>query len=426
MPASWLLRTTAVWPSGAWGVSLAFPNGVRLIASARGVTIQVQKVTKRYRDKRRRLILAVDAADLTVAAGETLMVAGPSGSGKTSLLRLIAGLEEPTQGQVLLDGRSVTAIRPAARGIFMLFQDALLYPNLSVYDNLAAPLMFRESSWSPWRWRRRREAVRDQVEGIARRFRIDGRLDALPEQLSRGERQRVALGRAILSRPAVLLLDEPLSNLEPELRFRLRLEITALREETGATVIHVTHDPFEAFTLGDRVAVLHRGRLQQVDRPERIYWEPANRFVAGFVGFPPMNFVAGWARAAGDGLWFQALGEGGGGLRLKMPSGLAVADGREIVAGIRPEHVEIVAGIRPEHVEIEAASDGSARRGFEALIRRVEKFGPEGFWHLEVSGVCLVARNGFGRLLPEAGRVRARLEESRVLWFDPESSERIV
>lgn len=361
------------------------------------------------------MISAVDAVDLTVNAGEMLAMVGPSGSGKTSLLRLIAGLEEPTRGQVLLDGTPVSAIHPAKRGIFMLFQDALLYPNLSVYDNLAMPLTLRQPFWKTFgTGRRRREMVRAQVEAIARRFQISERLDALPEQLSRGERQRTALGRAMLSRPEVLLLDEPLSNLEPELRFHLRLEIASLREETGATVIHVTHDPFEAFTLGDRVAVLHRGRLQQIDLPEHIYQEPANRFVAGFFGFPPMNFVSGLAKEAEDGLWFLAPGKPGAGIQLKMPSKLAAAVGHPVVAGIRPEHVNL-----------EALPSGSAQGSIEASILRVEEFGPEAFRHLDISGVGIVARDNVGQNLPKTGRVRVRLDESRILWFDSKSSKRI-
>lgn len=386
----------------------------KILRTQRAVKIQVQKVAKQYRHPRRRTISAVDAVDLTVNAGEMLAIVGPSGSGKTSLLRLIAGLEEPTRGRVLLNGAPVSAIRPAKRGMFMLFQDALLYPNRSVYDNLAMPLTLRQPFWKTWKMgrRRRREMVRAQVEATARRFQISERLDALPEQLSRGERQRTALGRAMLSRPEVLLLDEPLSNLEPELRFHLRLEIVSLREETGATVIHVTHDPFEAFTLGDRVAVLHRGRLQQIDLPERIYNEPANRFVAGFFGFPPMNFVEGEAREAEEGLWFFASGKPG--IRLKMPPNLAAAVGRSVAAGIRPERVKV-----------EALSSGSAPGSWEASIRRVEKFGAAVFLHLDVSGVGIVARGDSGENPPKTERVRVRLDESRVLWFDSESSKRI-
>ena len=378
--------------------------------------IQVQNVTKQYWRPKRRTTSAVDAVDLTVNAGEMLAVVGPSGSGKTSLLRLIAGLEEPTQGQVLLDGTPVSTIQPDKRGMFMLFQDALLYPNLNVYDNLAMPLTLRQPLWKKLRMKRKRqrETIRAQVEAIARRFQISERLDALPAQLSRGERQRTALGRAMLSQPAVLLLDEPLSNLEPELRFHLRFEMASLREETGATVIHVTHDPFEAFTLGDRVAVLHRGRLQQIDLPERIYEEPANRFVAGFFGFPPMNFVEGWAKETEGEIQFLAPGKPEKSIQLKMPFNLAAAVGRPIMAGIRPEHVKV-----------ESLSSSSAQGSFEASTRRVEKFGAEVFRHLDVSGVSIVARDNSSRNLPKTGGVRVRLDESCILWFDSESSERI-
>ncbi|MCS1407746.1 MAG: sn-glycerol-3-phosphate import ATP-binding protein UgpC [Verrucomicrobia subdivision 3 bacterium] len=389
-------------------VSLEFRCFVRLIVGEAMVEIQVQGVTKRYRNERRQMMQAVDAVDLTVARGEMLMVVGPSGSGKTSLLRLIAGLEEPNEGRVLFDGVPVLNIRPAKRGVFMLFQDALLYPNLTVGENLAVPLTIRRTSPG---------TIRERVEAVARRFRVDERLDSLPEQLSRGERQRVALGRAILSESSVLLLDEPLVNLEPEIRFRLRIEIASLREEVGSTVVYVTHDPFEAFTLGDRVAVLNHGRLQQVDRPDEVYRKPANQFVAGFVGFPPMNRILGEVRSTHEGFCFVSAAETGGcgGIRLNLPNDLWSSPPQMVVMGVRPEDVSI---------ELAAKENGSM--GMEATVSRIERYGADAYWHLNVAGVSLIAQSRSQELASRGAQVWLTFDKSQALWFDPRTSERLA
>lgn len=217
---------------------------------------------------------------LTVRDGEYLVLVGPSGSGKTTLLRLIAGLEKPDSGRLIIAGRDQHGVDPADRGVALVFQSHALYPHLTARENLALPLRLRKVA--------AREVV-TRVAETARSLGIDPLLDRLPEQLSGGERQRVALGRAVIGRPQILLLDEPLSDLDPGLRSQLRGELRRLASAHRLTVVHVTHDPREAMSLGDRLAVLRHGHLEQCDTPAVLYQKPASKFVARFLGDPPMN-----------------------------------------------------------------------------------------------------------------------------------------
>ena len=219
---------------------------------------------------------------LEVADGELLALVGPSGCGKSTVLRLLAGLETPTRGTIRIGGADVSALPPQARNVAMVFQDYALYPHLSVRENLAFPLRMRRA---PAAERERR------VARVAELLSLSALLDRAPRQLSGGERQRVAMGRALVREPAAFLLDEPLSNLDATLRVQVRAEIAELRRRAPTTMLYVTHDQVEALTLGDRVAVLERGCLQQVATPAELYERPANRFVAGFIGSPPMNFA---------------------------------------------------------------------------------------------------------------------------------------
>ena len=360
--------------------------------NAEPVRVEVRGLVRAYRSARGREVRALDGVDLEVPAGTPLCVAGASGSGKTTLLRLIAGLEDPDGGEVLLDGTPVGRIPPARRRISLLFQDAALYPDLPVYDNLAVCLSLR---------RRRAAPLRARVEAMAERCGIAHRLDALPDRLSRGERQRVALGRALLSRPALLLLDEPLSSLDPELRFFLRLEIAALQRSTGATMVHVTHDPFEAFTLGERVAVLHQGRLLQQDTPEGIRLRPADRHVAAFSRFPPMNFVPGYR----EGESWVASARPALRLSLRPP----VPDGAMVTAGIPPEAVEVFHGAG----------------GIEATLARLESFDGRTIFYADIGDLRLVGQ-GEASPLPNCGsRIRVGIGTGEVLWFDAGTSRRI-
>jgi multiple sugar transport system ATP-binding protein len=229
-------------------------------------------------------VQAVDGVDLSTKEGEFLVLLGPSGCGKTTLLRMIAGLEKPTTGEVLIAGEVVNDLPPRARKIAMVFQSYALYPHMTVYKNIAFPLKAQGTGT---------EAIRRKVEWAANLFGIELLLHRKPRQLSGGERQRVALARAVVREPSVFLLDEPLSNLDAKLRASARDELQQFQRRIGTTTIYVTHDQIEAMGLGDRIAVMHRGKVRQIGTPQEVYDEPADTFVAGFLGSPPMNLVEG-------------------------------------------------------------------------------------------------------------------------------------
>lgn len=233
---------------------------------------------KKYFDR----VRAVDGVDLEIRDGEFLALLGPSGSGKTTLMRLIAGLEKPTEGQIIIDGEVVNEVPPRSRGIAMVFQSYALYPHKTVFKNIAFPLVVEGL---------KKQEIRKKVEWAAGLLHIGHLLDRLPSQISGGERQRVAIARALVRRPRVLLMDEPLSNLDAKVRHTAREELKLFQRGIGVTAIYVTHDQTEAMGLGDRIAIMNEGRIRQVGTPDEIYNEPADTFVAGFVGIPPMNFI---------------------------------------------------------------------------------------------------------------------------------------
>jgi ABC-type sugar transport system ATPase subunit len=275
---------------------------------------------------------------LDVADGELLALVGPSGCGKSTVLRLLAGLETPTRGTIRIGGRDVSALPPQERNVAMVFQDYALYPHLSVRENLDFPLRMRGLA------KTERTA---RVARVAELLSLSALLERAPRQLSGGERQRVAMGRALVREPAAFLLDEPLSNLDAKLRVQLRAEIAELRRRAPTTMLYVTHDQVEALTLGDRVAVLERGCLQQLATPHELYQRPANRFVAGFIGSPPMNFLPA---------------------RL-LPGARA---GAEAVAGVRPESVTL--------------APPDAAGSLAATVETVEVLGHETLVHLQLAG----------------------------------------
>lgn len=240
-------------------------------------TVETRKVTKQFEGH-----LAVDAVDLLVKEGEFLVLLGPSGCGKTTLLRMLAGLEQPTSGDIVIADRVVTHLPPRARNIAMVFQSYALYPHLSVFRNIAFPLHAMGME---------KEEIRKKVEWAASMFGIERLLDRKPRQLSGGERQRVALARAVVREPVVFLLDEPLSNLDAKLRTSARDELQQFQRRLGTTTIYVTHDQVEAMGLGDRIAVLNQGRVHQIGTPSEVYDDPADTFVATFIGSPPMNLI---------------------------------------------------------------------------------------------------------------------------------------
>jgi multiple sugar transport system ATP-binding protein len=265
---------------------------------------------------------AVVDLSLDVADGEFLVLVGPSGCGKSTILRMLAGLEPLTAGTISIDGRVVNRLPPKDRDIAMVFQHYALYPHMTVYKNMAFALRMRGTPAAD---------IDRIVRRTAAQLGITELLDRRPRALSGGQQQRVALGRAIVRRPRCYLLDEPLSNLDAALRLQMRTEIKALHQRLATTTIYVTHDQEEAMTLGDRMVVLLEGRVQQIGPPLEVYHRPANRFVASFVGSPPMNLIAGRVEAQGERLWF----DDGSGLRVALPPGCPAS--AEVVLGVRPQ-----------------------------------------------------------------------------------------
>jgi multiple sugar transport system ATP-binding protein len=286
---------------------------------------------------------AVRDLSLKIADGELVVLVGPSGCGKTTTLRLIAGLEEATSGTICIGGRVVSDRPPRERDVAMVFQRPALYPHLTVRENLAFGLRLQSPPWPFGNGvaGREREQLPERVDRAARMLKLDDVLDRLPHELSGGQQQRVALGRAIVRKPAVFLLDEPLSNLDARLRTEMRRELHLLHRRLQATMIYVTHDQVEALTLGDRVVVLCQGVAEQVDNPLALYERPCNRFVAGFIGWPSMNFLDGeFVLQGGRGLFAVA------GVRLPVPPELTRAwqpfAGRPLTLGIRPNAVRVL------------------------------------------------------------------------------------
>jgi multiple sugar transport system ATP-binding protein len=341
--------------------------------------VGLEHLTKVFCGPKGEQVLAADDISLTIEDHESFVLVGPSACGKTTTLRLIAGLEDPTSGAITFDGQAVNTRAPKDRGVAMVFQQPALYPHLSVYENLAFGLRLRRCP--------KPEADR-RVREVAGLLGLTGVLDRQPMALSGGERQRVAVGRAIVRRPKVFLFDEPLSNLDPPAQARLRAELSRLHHRLGSTVIYATHDQAEAMTLGDRVAVMNEGRIVQVDEPLNLYRHPANLFVAGFVGSPPMNLFRGTVVARGDSLFL--LAETGCSLERADPLTLRLDDDMAArLAGCAAKSV--VLGLRPEHLHV-SDSDVTPERTVEAAIESVQPMGPETYLHLAGAGHSFVAR----------------------------------
>ncbi len=324
----------------------------------------------------------VDGLELSIADGELFVLVGPSGCGKSTVLRLVAGLEAPTRGEVWIGDDEVTGRPPQARDVAMVFQDYALYPHKTVRQNLGFGLRMRGVEAG---------LIERRVREVAALLGLEDLLDRKPRQLSGGQRQRVALGRAIARQARAYLLDEPLSNLDAKLRVQTRTELAGLQRRLGATMLYLTHDQEEAMTLGDRVGVMHRGRLEQVGPPLEVYQRPASLFVASFVGSPEMSFLEGRGEAG------MVRGPG-----FSVPA--AVAAGRAVVVGIRPHDVEVVP---------EAEADAVA------LVEVVEPLGAVLLCHLGVQGQRLRLVTGAEASIREGERLGVRLRRDRVHLFEP-------
>ena len=334
-------------------------------------------------------IQALHHVDLDVVDGELLVLLGPSGAGKTSVLRCIAGLDDPTTGEVVIGERLVTNVPPAERDVAMVFQSHALYPHLTVRENIAFPLEMRGVSASQ---------MTRRVAEAAERVGITAQLERYPAQLSEGERQRAALGRAIVRGAQAFLLDEPLSRLDARLRIELRAELLALHRALGATMIYATSDQTEAMTMGDRIAVLHEGRLRQVGTPADVYQRPADVWSARIVGTPGMNVLQGRGRARGAGESGRVIEVGS----LAVPVELSTYEG------------EIQLGVRPEHVGLCAVDQGVGN----ADVLVVEPLGSETLVHLNAGGQPLVARLAGFADVRVGTRVGVKLDRRRLYLFD--------
>ncbi|MEQ1900230.1 MAG: sn-glycerol-3-phosphate ABC transporter ATP-binding protein UgpC [Devosia sp.] len=269
----------------------------------------------------------IKGINLDVADGEFVVFVGPSGCGKSTLLRMIAGLEDVSAGEIIIGGKRVNDLPPVKRGIAMVFQSYALYPHMTVFENIAFPLRVE---------RRPNAEVKERVGRAAKVLQLDARLEQRPGTLSGGQRQRVAIGRAIVREPEIFLFDEPLSNLDAALRSEMRIELMSLHQKLGSTMIYVTHDQVEAMTMADKIVVMNAGRIEQVGSPLELYHKPDNRFVAGFIGSPTMNFIAGTCTSAANGQMTVDLGVLGL-LNLKREAGNYL--GKPVTIGVRPEHM---------------------------------------------------------------------------------------
>jgi len=331
--------------------------------------ITFDNVSKTYGDG----FLAVSDLNLDVEDGEFVVFVGPSGCGKTTALRMIAGLEEVSEGDIRIGDRVVNNLPPGKRDVAMVFQNYALYPHMTVAENIGFALKLRKV---PKAEARKRIAETAEIIGLT------DHLDRKPRQLSGGQRQRVAMGRAIVREPQVFLMDEPLSNLDAKLRVQMRAEILRIQRQLSVTTVYVTHDQVEAMTMGDRVAVLRRGVLQQFDAPQRLYEQPANLFVASFIGSPAMNMLEAKLERDGDGLVCRV-----GSATLKLPA--SVLSARPALAGYAGRSIAV--GIRPEALDHAGRMNGDDGDRLRGIVRVVEALGPEQLAHVEVEAKPVLA-----------------------------------
>jgi len=347
-------------------------------------------------------VKAVVGLNLTIDDGEFVALLGPSGCGKTTTLLMIAGIYKPTKGYIYFDDVIVNDLPPKDRNIGMVFQSYALYPHMTVFDNIAFPLKLRKEP---------KQEIRKKVREVAELLQISELLDRKPGQLSGGQQQRVALARALVKEPNLFLMDEPLSNLDAKLRVTMRAELKRLQKQLGITTIYVTHDQVEAMTMADRIAILNKGILQQVGRPEELYDKPANLFVAGFIGSPPMNFVECSLNQKGDDYFLE-----GEGINLKV--------NREIGKIIVSSGVsELILGVRPEDLEIGRAPDTQSITG-EVYV--LEPLGRDVIVNVKVGNNMLKVLAPQGFKASPGEKVALKLKMERMHIFDKRSGKAIV
>ena len=347
---------------------------------------------------------------LDIQSGEFLVLVGPSGCGKSTLLNLVAGLETATRGEIFIDDKMVNHVSPKDRDIAMVFQTYALYPNMSVRKNISFGLEMRKVP---------KAEIEEIVGKVAGILQIEELLDRKPAQLSGGQRQRVAMGRALARNPSIFLFDEPLSNLDAKLRVEMRTEIKLLHQRLGVTTVYVTHDQVEAMTLADRIAIMKDGTIQQFDTPRNVYKDPANLFVAGFIGSPSMNFIPTRVEQMGDAYGVVLNVEGGQSQTLAVPlwnGDLRKWEGREVLLGIRPEHISD---------SLRDLEDESQVNELNCRVTVVEPAGADTMVFVNINGIevtCRVHPDSAGN---PGETMKLVTDMSRVFYFDPETGERI-
>jgi multiple sugar transport system ATP-binding protein len=377
---------------------------IDLMGGEKMANVKLKDITKRFEGG----VTAVSDFSLDVEDKEFIILVGPSGCGKTTTLRMIAGLEEITEGEIYIEDKLVNDVQPKDRDIAMVFQNYALYPHMTVFDNMAFGLKLRKTP---------KTEIKRRVYEAAKILEIEHLLDRKPKALSGGQRQRVALGRAIVRNPKVFLMDEPLSNLDAKLRVQMRIEISKLHQRLQTTFIYVTHDQTEAMTMGTRIVVMRDGFIQQVDTPQALYERPQNLFVAGFIGSPQMNFIDVTVEKRDDGVYLVF-----GNHSIKMPEGKAkklIAEdyiGKEVIMGIRPEN------IHDEDIYVETLRDSLV----DAKVEVVEMLGSETLLYLFADEISMTARVN-PRTTARAGDIiKVALEPNKIHIFDRDTEKVIV
>jgi multiple sugar transport system ATP-binding protein len=362
--------------------------------------VTLQNISKIYDDvdKERGRKKAIEDISFTVYDKEFLVIVGPSGCGKSTLLRMIAGLEEISEGTLSIDGKIINDLSPRDRDIAMVFQNYALYPHMTVYDNMAFGLKLKNYS---------KADIKERVMQTAKLLEIEDELFRKPKTLSGGQRQRVAIGRAIIRRPKVFLFDEPLSNLDAKLRSQMRIELQKLHREINATIIYVTHDQTEAMTLGTRIAVLNKGKLMQLDTPMHLYKNPDNKFVAGFIGSPTMNFIEGNLEKENDHYFIQVKNDYKISLGSVIPGTLATKTGRLVEIGIRPENLVVS--------ENKSASPGECI----LQVMAFENMGNEQLIYFELNGKTVIARRSAQDIVELGEKLLVRFPQEKIIFIDP-------
>lgn len=345
-------------------------------------------------------VCAVDKVNFEIKDKEFIVLVGPSGCGKSTLLRMIAGLEEISKGELFIDNKKVNDLAPKDRDISIVFQNYALYPHMTTYENLAFGLKIRKM---------KKTEIKEKVEEAAKILEIEDLLNRKPKAMSGGQRQRVAIGRAIVRNPKVFLFDEPLSNLDAKLRVQMRIEIAKLHKKLQTTIVYVTHDQIEAMTLGDRIVVLNKGKIQQIDSPEKLYREPNNLFVAKFIGSPPMNTIEGEITKTADGLFFTD-NKNNLQIALNNQDRFSNAIGKKVIFGIRAENI---------HCQLNEKVKNTAE--IETKIEFTEITGHEVYAYFNISEKQFIAKFDINEGISQNQKLKLYFDANKIYFFDKET-----